>query len=384
MFVVPNAEVNFQMERYYIATLSAVNRIGHQSVKKLVEVFGSAENVWRADLQDLINSGINKNAAENLVEFRQKHPDAVEKLVTFCNVKKVKICTFYDEEFPPILKEISGAPALFYYRGKLQTNAERISIVGTREPTSYGEKVARMLGSEFAAAGLTVVSGAARGIDTFSHEAALKFGRTVAVLGYGINKIPREKKVLFEKILDSDGLILTEFPPNFDGTVGTFPARNRIIAGLSRSVIIVEAGEKSGALITAGYAADNSREVFVIPHSVFSTKGAGCNNLIREGAILITSAADVFDSDCYAPDNKKMILQKVLQKVELEKKDAPKAELDANEKLIYDAIPENDSITLDEILEIVDEIEPNEISEIMLKLELKGYISEKDDTYRRL
>ena len=374
------------MEKYYIATLSAVNRIGHQSVKKLIKVFGSAENVWRADLSELITFGINQKAAENLIEFRSQHPDAVEKLVTFCNLKKVKICTFYDEEFPPILKEISGAPALFYYRGELQTNAERVSIVGTREPTVYGERIARMLGNEFAAAGLTVVSGAARGIDTFAQKAALKVGRTVSVLGYGINKIPREKRNFFEEIIENGGVIMTEFPPNFDGTVGTFPARNRIIAGLSRSVIIVEAGEKSGALITADYAADNSREVFVIPHDVFSKKGVGCNKLIRDGATLITCAADVLDSDCYNLDNNKSILRKVMQKIETENKEkaAPKAELDATEKLIFDAIPENDSITLEEILEIVDEIEPNEISEIMLRLEMKGYVSEKDDKYSRL
>ena len=370
------------MERYYIATLNAVSRIGHQSVKKLVEIFGSAENVWKADLPDLIESGINRHAAENLAEFRNKYPDAVEKLVNFCNVKKVKICTFYDEDYPPILKEISGAPVLFYYRGELKTDAERVSIVGTREPTIYGERVARMLGNEFARAGLTVVSGAARGIDTFAHEATLKVGRTVAVLGYGINKIPREKQQLFEQILENDGVIMSEFPPNFDGTVGTFPARNRIIAGLSRSVIIVEAGEKSGALITADYAADNSREVFAIPHSVFSKKGAGCNNLIRDGAILITSAADVFDSDCYNSDNKKSILRKVLKKVETEKAES-KSELDEKEKLIYNVIPTDDSITIDEILAKVDEVEPDEISQIMLNLDLKGYVFSNDEMYSR-
>ena len=152
---------------------------------------------------------------------------------------------------------------------------------------------------------------------------------------------------------------------------------------MSRSVIIVEAGEKSGALITAGFAADNSREVFVIPHDVFSKKGAGCNNLIRDGATLITCAADVLD--CYNLDTKKSILRKVIQKIEIEneEKAAPKAELDATEKLIFDAIPENDSITLDEILYKVEEIESNEISEIMLRLEMKGYISEQDDTYSR-
>lgn len=354
------------MERYYIATLNAVSKVGHQSVKKLVEVFDSAENVWKADLSELIKSGINQNAAENLVEFRSQHPDAVEKLVEFCNVKKVKLCTFFDEDYPPILKEISGSPVVFYYRGKIIPNAERISIVGTRNTTNYGEKVAKTLGEELAAAGITIVSGAARGIDTIAHKAALKMGRTVAVLGYGVNKIPRENLKLFEEIENSGGVIMSEFPPNMDGDKGTFPARNRIIAGLSRGVIVVEAGEKSGALITSGFAADNSRDVFAVPHNIFLPSGIGCNNLIREGAILIKGTQDILEYYNFK-----------------EKKAAPKAELDALEKIIYDAIPRDDFITLDEILMNVDEITPDEISGIILSLEMKGYISENDDRYSR-
>ena len=385
------------MERYYIATLHAISQIGHQSVKKLVEKFGSAANVWRADLSQLQAAELNPIIISNLTNFRSQYPDAVEKLIRFCEVKKVKICTFYDENYPPILKEISGAPVVFYYCGELKPDAERISIVGTREPTDYGEYVANKLSAEFAQTGLTVVSGAANGIDTIAHKAALKFGRTVAVLGYGINKVTPEKRKFFEEIVASGGVVLTEFPPNYKGDKNTFPARNRIIAGLSKSVIIVEAGEKSGALITAGFAADNSRDVFVIPHSIFSKKGVGCNNLIRDGATLITCAADVLDADYYNYDNKKTILKKVLQDAEKQgkeknifdaappnvpiKKSAPI--LEGAEKIVYDAIPQNESITLDEILMSVDEISPAEISSIMLQLELKGCISENDGAYIR-
>ena len=337
-----------------------------KSVQKLLEVFGSAENVWRAELPELIKAKLNPRAAENLVEFRTKYPDAVEKLIEFCNVKKVKLCTFFDKDYPPILKEISGSPVIFYYRGELKPNAERISIVGTRNYSNYGERVTTMLGEELAAAGFTIVSGAARGIDTIAHKAALKTGRTVAVLGYGVNKIPRENLKFFEKIIENGGVIMSEFPPNMDGDKGTFPARNRIIAGLSRGLIVVEAGEKSGALITSGFAADNSRDVFVVPHNIFSPSGAGCNNLIREGALLIKSTQDILEYYNFK-----------------EKKSAPKIELDALEKIIYDAIPRDDFITLDEILMSVDEVSPDEISEIVLKLEMKGYILQKDDSYSR-
>ena len=377
------------MERYYIATLNAVSKVGHQSVKKLVENFGSAENVWRAELPELIKAKINIQAAENLVEFRKKFPDAVEKLIEFCKVKNVKICTFYDEDYPPILKEISAAPVVFYYRGELKPNAERISIVGTREATNYGEKVTAMLSQELAAAGLTIVSGAARGIDTIAHEAALKVGRTIAVLGYGVNKIPRENRKLFEEIVASGGVIMSEFPPNMDGDKGTFPARNRIIAGLSRGTIVVEAGKKSGALITAGFAADSSRDVFVIPHDIFDEKGVGCNNLIRDGATLIKNVTDIFENkisgnyDSIAELMKSVSQFRNTDNLQTKKAAAPKVELDATEKIIYDAIPVDDSITLDEILMIVDEIEPSEIAGIMLSLEMKGVVTANDDRYSR-
>jgi len=357
------------LEKYYLASLNAVPLIGSKTAQKLIGIFGSAENVWRADLPLFQQAGVNQRIIDNIIDFRSQHPDAVEKLIDFCRVKKINICTIYDENYPPILKEINSAPVVFYYRGELISNAQRIGIVGTREPTNYGEKVARMLGAELAAAGFTIVSGAAKGIDSFAHEAALKTGRTVAVLGYGINKIPPDRRKLFEKIIDNGGLIMSEFPPNLDGDKGTFPARNRVIAGLVRGVVIVEAGKRSGALITAGFAADSSRDVFVVPHNIFFEKGAGCNNLIKVGAFLITGSEDILDF--YNVKNKK-----------IESKVEPKIELEGDEKIIYEAIPKDDFITLDEILMKVD-IAPNEISEIILKLELKNLIVENDDRYSR-
>ena len=272
------------MERYYIATLNAVSQIGSKSVKKLLKLFGSAENVWRTESSELIKAGFNQRAAENLAEFRNKYPDAVEKLIEFCKVKKVKICTYFDEDYPPILKEISAAPVVFYYRGELKPNAKRLAIVCSRDATDYGLNVAKMLATELTKAGFTIVSGAANGIDSTAHKAA---GRTVAVLGYGINKIPADKSKMIEEILENGGVVMSEFPPNMDGSSKTFPARDRIIAGLSRGVIVVEAGEKSGALIAAKYAVDNFRDVFAVP------KSAGCHKLIREGAILIFGAEDI-------------------------------------------------------------------------------------------
>lgn len=283
------------MDRYYIAVLNSISRIGSKTTKKLVEIFGSAENVWKADFSQFQNIAINQTALNNFFELRRKNPDAVEKLVDFCNCKKIKICTFFDENYPPILKKISAAPIVFYYRGTINPNAERLAIVGSRNETAYGETVSKMFASELAKAGFTIVSGAANGIDTFAHSAALKVGRTVAVLGYGINKIPADKIKILEEIVANSGVVMSEFPPNMNGSNKTFPARNRIIAGLSRGVIVVEAKEKSGSLIAANFAADNSRAVFAIPNSIFCNNSAGCHKLLNNGAICVSKVSDVLE-----------------------------------------------------------------------------------------
>lgn len=281
------------MEKYYLATLKSVGGIGNKTVRQLVEFFGSAENVWCADLAELQQAGLNKKTLDNFINFRRNFPDAVEKLIKFCEVNKVKMVGYYSENYPPILKDIADAPTVFYYRGELKPNAERISVIGSRDATPYGEKVTRNLAAELSAAGFTIVSGAARGIDTFAHKAAARCGRTVAVLGYGFNKIPADSFQLLDEIISSGGVVMTEFPPNYEGNKFSFPARDRIIAGLSSGVVVVESAEKSGTMITAGYAKSFSRKIFVIPHNVFSDKGVGCNNLISEGATLITCAQDV-------------------------------------------------------------------------------------------
>lgn len=281
------------MEKYYIAILKSISRIGNKTARQLIEIFGSAENVWRADSAQLQQAGLTSKIIENLFEFRRNYPDAVEKLIKFCEVNKVKICIFYSKDYPPILKGIANAPIVFYYRGELQPAAKRIAVIGTRDATSYGEQVTKNFTGELAAAGFTIVSGAAKGIDTFAHNAALKCGRTVAVLGYGLNKIPPDKQKLLEEIIAGGGVVMTEYPPNFDANKFSFPARDRIIAGLSSGVVVVESAKKSGTLITADYAKNFSRKVFVVPHNIFSDKGVGCNNLISEGATLITCANDV-------------------------------------------------------------------------------------------
>lgn len=356
-----------------MAAVNAADKIGSQRTIKMSKVFKSAENFWKADREEIEKSILPPNALESFLNFREKNPDAPEKLAEFCKAKNFGITCISDEDYPPILKEISNPPAVMYYRGKIETFAERIAIVGTRDYTDYGRIVASNLGEELAAAGLTVVSGAAMGIDTFAHRGALKFGRTVAVLGGGINyAFNHGGKKFFEEISER-GVVLSEFSPNFRPNAGTFPSRNRIIAGLSRGVIVVEAGKKSGALITTTLAGDFGRDVFAVPGNISSLKSIGCNELIRDGAILITSAQDVLDQYNFekVPVSDEKILTNEIVK------------LDGAEKKIFDIIPADEYITLDEILMQIDDIDASEISSIMIELELKNCIVEDSGRYIR-
>lgn len=357
------------MEKYYVAAINAVNLLGVQRTRRLIEFFKGAEKAWRAEPALLEKSGLPPDAVESFLDFRQKNPDAPKILAEFCANKKVGLCSIFDEDYPPLLREIDTPPPVFYYKGTLQTVAERIAIVGTRHSTNYGERVTKKISGELAEAGFTIVSGAAFGIDTHAHRSALKFGRTVAVLGHGISRIPGEKRKLLDEIAERGGLVMTEFSPNTGANSGTFPTRNRIIAGLSYGVIVVEAGTKSGALITSTYAGEYGRDVFAVPGGVFSEKSDGCNALIRDGAVLVRSAQDVLEFYNLTEKKKPAEITAV--------------ELTEAEKKIFNLIPAGDCITLDEILEETDEIAPDEIQQLIVNLELKNLIAEGAGGYTK-
>ena len=360
------------MEKYYMAAMGGADGLGNKSIELLVKFFGSAKTAWFADVADLLRSGVRKNSLGAFIEWRKKFPDAPENLVSYCDRQKINLCSIADENYPPLLKEIKSPPMFFYYRGKLEPRAERIGVVGTRRNTAYGQNVALELGEELAAAGLTVVSGAARGIDTFAHRGALKTGRTVAVMGCGINYIfPRENKKLYEEIAER-GVVLSEFPPQMAPSHGTFPQRNRIIAGLSRGVIVVEADYKSGALITSDFAAEYGRDVFSIPGQIYSEMSRGCNELIRDGATLIKSAQDILNEYNIEISNTKD-KDKIVKAVEVEGTAAKVLELIPFDKLITD----------DEILNQIEELNPSELQGILLDLELKGCVVEEAGRYKR-
>ncbi|NCU41765.1 MAG: DNA-protecting protein DprA [Candidatus Moranbacteria bacterium] len=207
-----------------------------------------------------------------------------------------------DDFYPPLLKEIPDAPPLLYVRGSLQALVEKnpIALVGTRRPTRYGIDIARSLGRELAFAGIPTVSGMALGLDGDSHRGTLEGkGHTIAVLGNGLADsciAPRSHFSLLKQIILSGGCIVSEFPPQTEASVGTFPARNRIIAGISRALVVIEATHISGTLITARLALDYNREVFAVPGSVFSKLSEGPHKLIRAGASLVTCVKDIIET----------------------------------------------------------------------------------------
>jgi len=213
---------------------------------------------------------------------------------------EIKTLAYADPLYPPLLREIPQPPQTLYYRGALKEGEKNcLAVVGTRKPTFYGEQVTPALVEELALAGLTIVSGLATGIDALAHKAALKAGgRTIAVLGSGIDDssfFPQDNLRLMHEIIAGGGLVISEFPPGTPARREHFPQRNRIISGLSRAVLVIEAPTRSGSLITSRHALDQNRDVFAIPGPITSPYSWGPNHLIKQGARPVLKAQDILD-----------------------------------------------------------------------------------------
>ena len=210
---------------------------------------------------------------------------------------EIKTINIQDKNYPKLLKEIKDPPEILYVRGEILPDDSFFAVVGTRMASSYGKQVALEIAGDLAEAGLTIVSGMAPGIDTFCHQATLeRKGRTIAVLGTGLDEksiYPQSNLKLAKKILETGGCLISEYPPGTPGSKFTFPNRNRIISGLSLGVLVVEAKQKSGALITAHHAFEQKRKVFAIPGSIHSLNSKGCHYLIKKGAKLVENANDI-------------------------------------------------------------------------------------------
>ncbi len=284
-------------EKAFWVGFSHVSGIGPVKVSSLLGYFGSLERAWEAPAGQLRLAGLDERALTNLLETRRKL--SLEREMARLERLGVSVLTWDDEEYPFRLQQIPDPPPVLYVMGSLSVEDEiAVAVVGTRRASAYGLEAARKLADGLARNGVTVVSGLALGIDGSAHKAALDAGgRTLAVLGSGLDNIyPASHRGLADRIVESGrGALLSEYPLGTRPEARNFPPRNRIISGLSLGVLVVEAGERSGALITARYAAEQGREVFAVPGSMFHVTSKGTNRLIQEGAKLVLSLRDVME-----------------------------------------------------------------------------------------
>jgi len=279
-----------------VLKLALTPGVGPRTYQALIEYFGSAEVAAVAAPSELRKvAGVGPKLMRAIVDARASLD--VEEELRLCREQNVGVLTIDDESYPKTLREIHNPPSVLFVRGAWQpSDALAIAIVGTRHATSYGVRQAERLAIGLANAGLTIISGLARGIDAAAHRGALAAGgRTIAVLGSGVlNVYPPEHADLAEQVI-THGALISEAPPRSQPHSGLFPQRNRLITGLSLGVIVVEAAQRSGALISAEHAMEQGREVFAVPGPIDSRTSRGCHQLIRDGAKLVESVDDVLD-----------------------------------------------------------------------------------------
>ena len=282
-------------ERSFWVGFNLVKGVGAVRFKMLQSHFGNLQEAWKAPVNDLVSAGLSVKLAEKVAQVRLTLD--LEGVISRIGKLGITILTLDDETYPARLREIDQPPPVLYIRGTLSPDDSwSVAMVGTRRISSYGRQVTDEIASYLAANGVTIVSGLARGVDGVAHLSCLRAGgRTIAILGSGVDRIyPPENAQLAEKIIAS-GAILSDYPPGTPPDATNFPPRNRIISGMSIATIIVEAGETSGALITGQFAVDQGREVFAVPGNIYAPQSKGTNRLISQGAHPLLSARDLID-----------------------------------------------------------------------------------------
>jgi len=351
---------------FYWLSLSLTPGVGSILIKRLLERFKTPEAIFRAPEKELLKiEGLGVKVAGEI----RKGPleKRVEREFNLLKESGGTILTFKDEAYPKRLRDIYDPPALLYVRGELRKEDElAVAIVGSRKTSPYGRWITEKVSQELVHQGITIVSGMARGIDSIAHQGAIsRGGRTVAVLGCGVDIIyPYENRNLFYQIIDQ-GAVLSEFPMGSKPEGGHFPRRNRIISGLSIGVVVVQASSESGSLITANYALEQGREVFAVPGNVGAEGSRGTNQLIKEGAKLVESSGD--------------ILEEIFPQWSRENETAEKVEpvmrdLDKDELILYQLLGET-PMHIDVIIR-ESRFDPGRVSSLLLGLELKGHISQ--------
>lgn len=362
-------------DAFYSAALLSASGISPAIARRLIARLGSAAAAWQASGEDLAPV-LSDAPRQALLALRQKKPELPEEIAAACGAKGIAVCAMEDETYPALLREIFQPPLVLFYRGTLAPEAPRLAMVGARRASTYGKHVAEEIASDLARDGVTVVSGAARGIDTASHRGALRTGRTVAVLGCGLDIVyPPENGRLLADIAEQ-GAVISEYPPGTRPLAAFFPARNRIISGLSRGTIVVEAAEKSGSLITAELALSEGRDVFAVPGSIYSETSRGCHRLIQQGAKLVVDAADVLAE---------YEIEQVDRAAEKKRRVAGPGDLSPEEQAVYDVLAFDVGLTVDEIIyRLHGRSEVSNVAFLLLQMELAGWVeADENRAYSR-
>lgn len=338
---------------------------------RLLKRFGSPDAIFRAPLRDLEDCSLPAPVAQSVFK-KEAFKRAEKELKAAGNIDRCRLINWTEPEYPQSLLQIYDPPVLLYVRGNPEVlNFPSLSVVGTRKPTLYGTQMAERLGRELASRGLVIVSGLARGIDAIAHQGAMAAnGRAIGVLGTGIDVCyPKENKKLYEKVLER-GAILSEFSLHTHPAPENFPVRNRIVAGMPLGVIVVEGAQYSGSLITARLAMEFGREVFGVPGNVTQPVSFAPNQLIKQGAKLVTNADDVVEE---LPTPVRAALVKPEQPEAEQRNLLLAASLTPVEKKIYELLHADESIHIDEIVE-QSGLNSSEVLATLFDLEMKGIV----------
>lgn len=344
----------------YLLALHSIDGLGPIRLKAILNYFKDPKLAWEANESELLKLGIYRNTVSKLFETRKKlEPESYAKKITDSGIKWL---TIFDKDYPTLLSQIYDPPLVLYYKGDTGCLSDKsIGVVGTRKITGYGKVATEQFTKGLVNAGLTIVSGLARGVDSQAHLTAVaEGGKTIAILGGGLNNVfPSENKQLAEKIAQGFGAVISEFPPDYAALPGNFPARNRIISGLSLAVLVVEAAGDSGSLITARLALEQGRDVFAVPGPVTSNLSKGPIELIRAGARAV-----------FSPDE---ILEELgINQVQSVKCKVKSENLSEEEKEVIKLL-ENESLHIDEIGRELSLPAPK-ISALLLKMEISGLV----------
>ena len=389
------------MTRYddtiYIAGLQSLYNVGATHVRRLIEDFGSPYDAWQAVKKvENLKLYTHISTADKRAIASSAKDEKLDYIIHKIDEYKMDVTTFLDKDFPSILNHIYNPPAILFMRGNralLDKRLNRIALVGARRCSLYGRNVARMLGKELGKYSTIIVSGGARGIDSYGHEGVLASqGYGIVVMGCGLDIVyPRENTKLFDRILQNNGLLVSEYPPGTPPSAKHFPARNRIISCLSRGVIVVEAKASSGSLITADMAVSEGRDVFVVPCNLLDHTADGNKFLMRNGAFVLTGYEDIVKEyhltlrDMYStkeklsPPNKRDTMgvkdsnEMVNHGQGVDTQGLSMLSFNVDRSLILSEIPHDRCITVSDILKATS-IPLQQLQPLLLELEMEGAI----------